>query len=290
MFIQTQTEDAQLFSAKLKYAKNGDIEAISYLYQHFYSCVFGYIYKHTQDHYLAEDLASDVFEKMVSSICKIKASNEASFRAWLLKVARTTIAQHYLAHRKTIECASLETALEIPCITKYQSSVTEAFNILTEEQKQVIDGTILLGYSAEEVGRMLGKKASTVRGLQFRGLCTMKRILIAATLIILFFLGITVKFVHDASPGNSLYFIKSLGKYVLPHHQDEHPKVHPTPVHQDKSSVPLPSIVPEMTTTATSTPISTSNDIAQPSPVASPIPVTTTATSASITCVARICI
>lgn len=241
------------FHDMLKRAKDGDDESISYLYHHFFSIVFGYIYNRVKDHHTAEDLTSAVFFKMVENIRKIRANNEVSFKAWLLKVARAMIAQHYHSHRN-LECVSLDTAMEYPCVTEKRSAVTEAFNALTEDQKQALDGTVILGYSADEVGRMMGKKANTVRGLQFRGINAMRRILVAATLVILFCLGITIKLIHDASPGSPLYQIKMLGKRIVhPNQQQEQqPKIQATP-----TSTVIPSMQPVLPSISTVTPTAT---------------------------------
>lgn len=277
-----QQSDVQVdyaFQDMIKHAKNGDDDAIAYLYDHFFKLVFGYICNRTKDYHTAEDLTSAVFVKMVENICKIRANNEVGFRAWLLKVADRTIAQHFACEK--IKCVPLEEAPEIPCVTEKQSAVTEAFNKITEEQKQVLDGTVILGYKAEEFGRLSGKKASAVRSLQFRGLSTMKRILVAATLIVLFLLGATIKFIYDATPASPLYRIKILGERIVPFQQEQKPQVQPTP-YRNQESAPLPSIAPMTpTSTATSTPVSTRNAIVQPSPTATPILATPAETSKS---------
>lgn len=269
----TNAQEAYLFCDTLKCAKSGNVDAIAYLYHHFHKCVFGYIFGCVKDRQTAEDLTSDVFEKMVGNIRNIRASNEAGFRAWLLKVAKTTIAQHLA--REKIKYVPLEEAPEFPCVTEKLSVVAEAFDSITEEQKQAIDGTIILGYDAETVGRMMGKKANTVRGLQFRGLTAMRRILIA--LLILIFLGITIKVIQLSSPASSPHFIKPLDKHVVFPHQDKSPEIHSTP-RQDKVPVSnvaptIQSIIPKTTPTATSTSIATP---------------TSTSTVTSTACVANI--
>jgi RNA polymerase sigma-70 factor (ECF subfamily) len=244
----TNAQEAYLFCDTLKCAKSGNVDAIAYLYHHFHKCVFGYIFGCVKDRQTAEDLTSDVFLKMVERVHTVRSSNEAGFRAWLLKVAKTTIAQHLA--REKIKYVPLEEAPEFPCVTEKLSVVAEAFDSITEEQKQAIDGTIILGYDAETVGRMMGKKANTVRGLQFRGLTAMKRILIA--LLILFFLGITIKLIQIANP-SSPHVIKSLGKHVVFPHKDKSPEIHPAP-HQDSTVAPrIQPITPKITPTATST-------------------------------------
>lgn len=268
-------EAVDLFCNTLKSAKSGNVDGITYLYQHFFSCVFGYIYNNVKDYHAAEDLTSNVFEKMVENVHKVRANNEVGFRAWLLRVARITIADYYRKQKKQPVCVPLETVTENPCVTDDQGVATEAFNAITEEQRQVLSGTIILGYSTEEVGCMIGKDPSAVRRMKFRGLNAMRRILIA--LLILLFLAITIKVIQLSSPASSPHFIKPLDKHVVFPHQDKSPEIHSTP-RQDKVPVSnvaptIQSIIPKTTPNATSTSIATP---------------TSTSTVTSTACVANI--
>jgi RNA polymerase sigma-70 factor (ECF subfamily) len=53
------------------------------------------------------------------------------------------------------------------------SDIVVALNTLTEEQQAVVLYRCVLGYSAEDVGELLGKQAGAVRALQFRALSSL---------------------------------------------------------------------------------------------------------------------
>jgi RNA polymerase sigma-70 factor (ECF subfamily) len=53
------------------------------------------------------------------------------------------------------------------------NDMVTALNTLTEEQRDVVLYRCVLGYSAEEVGELLGKQAGAVRALQFRALSSL---------------------------------------------------------------------------------------------------------------------
>jgi RNA polymerase sigma-70 factor (ECF subfamily) len=55
--------------------------------------------------------------------------------------------------------------------------VVDAINALTEEQRQVLVGRLLLGYNVETVAGLIGKKANAVKALQFRALHSLHRLL-----------------------------------------------------------------------------------------------------------------
>ncbi len=184
----------------LDHARNGQSEALSTLYHHFLPGVFGYIASRTADRSTAEDLTSEVFLKMVESIHQVKATNEAGFAAWLLQIARITVADSYRKRQKQPLLVSLEATLgeddaladksdllasSDPTSDPLQwseareewSHVVGAINALTEEQRQVLIGRLILGYDIATVARLLGKKANAVKALQFRALQSLGRLL-----------------------------------------------------------------------------------------------------------------
>ncbi len=134
---------------------------------------------------------------MVEGIGHVKAREEARFAAWLLQIARVTVASYYRKGGKTppsvpLESVSAETELEYggsatthPDTDPVQwseardewSMVVQAINALTEEQRQVLIARLILGYDVATVARMVGKKANAVKALQFRALQSLQRLL-----------------------------------------------------------------------------------------------------------------
>ena len=53
----------------------------------------------------------------------------------------------------------------------------EAINALTENQRQVLIGRLILGYDIATVARMIGKKVNAVKALQFRALQSLQHLL-----------------------------------------------------------------------------------------------------------------
>src|SRR5438128_976080 len=56
-------------------------------------------------------------------------------------------------------------------------TVVKAINTLTEDQRLVLVGRLILGYDVATVARMLGKQANAVKALQFRALQRLHRVL-----------------------------------------------------------------------------------------------------------------
>jgi RNA polymerase sigma-70 factor (ECF subfamily) len=180
---------------QLDQARRGESEALSNLYRQFLPGVFGYIALRVPDRATAEDLTSEVFLKMVEGIGRLRAGDEAGFAAWILQIARITVAAYYrkLEHlpalvslepgdweEEALGSGQVHLGLDPAEIVETQdewSTVAGAINALTEEQRQVLIGRLILGYDVATVARMIGKKANAVKALQFRALHSLHRLL-----------------------------------------------------------------------------------------------------------------
>jgi RNA polymerase sigma-70 factor (ECF subfamily) len=180
-------------------ARRGESEALSILYRQFLPGVFGYIAARVPDRTTAEDLTSEVFLKMVEGISQLRATDEASFAAWLLQIARITVADYYRKREHLPALVSLEPdgqkdeafgnsevllrnypnqdPAESAETRDEWNAVVNAINMLTEEQRQVLVGRLILGYDVATVAHMVGKKANAVKALQFRALQSLHRLL-----------------------------------------------------------------------------------------------------------------
>src|SRR5258708_39897238 len=177
---------------QLDRARRGEPEALSALYRRFLPGVFGYIAARVPDRATAEDLTSDVFVQMVESISRLRAS----VAAWILQIARVTVAGYYRKREHQPAFVSLEPREEEPGASwgipdnnpNYDpvrsaeahdewDAVVKAINALAEDQRQVLVGRLILGYDVATVARMLGKKANAVKALQFRALQRLQRLL-----------------------------------------------------------------------------------------------------------------
>jgi RNA polymerase sigma-70 factor (ECF subfamily) len=199
-----QRDQSPAFGHLLDRARLGESEAMSALYQQFLPGVFGYIAARVPDRAIAEDLTSEVFLKMVEGISRLRASDEAGFAAWILQIARVTVATYYRKSEKQLTCIPLEPtsweeeegkeSWEIPAdhpdadpvrqaeAREEWNTVVKAINTLTEEQRQVLIARLILGYDVATVARMIGKNTNAVKALQFRALHALHRLLGQETL------------------------------------------------------------------------------------------------------------
>ncbi|PWT70540.1 MAG: RNA polymerase subunit sigma-24 [Chloroflexi bacterium] len=176
------------FSTVLARARAMDQQAVSLLYRRFLPVVYRFALARVGNPHTAEDVTSDTFFAMLESMNTVQADDELGFAAWLLGIARNKTLMHFRHQRGQPRLVSgypeqVEVAVEaddpLHILTARESwdEVVVALDRLTEEQRSVVLYRCVLGYSAEEVGEMLGRQAGTIRALQFRALASLARVL-----------------------------------------------------------------------------------------------------------------
>src|SRR5260221_2254084 len=119
---------------QLDRARRGEPEALSAIYRRFLPGVFGYIAARVPDRATAEDLTSDVFVQMVERISRLRASDEASVAAWILQIARVTVAGYYRKREHQPAFVSLEPRLGLLSgITRLAPDSSSSHNLGSSE-------------------------------------------------------------------------------------------------------------------------------------------------------------
>jgi RNA polymerase sigma-70 factor (ECF subfamily) len=176
------------FSAVLARASSMDQQAVSLLYKRFLPTVYRYALARVGDVHTAEDVTSETFFAMLESIGTVQASDELGFAAWLLGIARNKALMHFRRLRgqpsmvsdypeEIKATAEADDPLHILTARESWSEVASALDRLTEEQRSVVLYRCVLGYSAEEVGQLLGKQAGAIRAVQLRALASLAGLL-----------------------------------------------------------------------------------------------------------------
>ena len=150
-------------------AKEGDTEAIRYLYIRYADNVYGYVRSIVQDDYEAEDITQHVFTKLMTVISKYERRT-APFSAWILRVARN-VAMDHLRGSRTTPCEEVRAPAETEDGETYERArgLHEAFDLLPEEQRSVLMLRHVVGLSPTEIAERLGRSEGSVHGLHHRG-------------------------------------------------------------------------------------------------------------------------
>jgi RNA polymerase sigma-70 factor (ECF subfamily) len=167
-------------------ARGGERDAFGELYDRYVESVYRYVAFRVRDDDEAEDVTSDVFIKAMGALPRYEPRQ--AFLAWLYRIARNAVIDRArLASRRS------ETTLTEPLgatlagngegsdplaraiASDRRERLRAALSCLHRDQQDVIVLRFVAGLSADEVGVVLRKPASTVRGIQMRGLRALRK-------------------------------------------------------------------------------------------------------------------
>lgn len=137
--------------------------------------LYRYIYRQVHQAVVAEDLTSAVFLKALRWLQH--ARSHASVRGWLYATARSLIADYWREHAQ-FPLLPLEAADEVATradaseeqVSAVQARIQHLLDGLPGRERDILTLRYLQGYSAAEIGDVLGLSANHVRVLQFRAL------------------------------------------------------------------------------------------------------------------------
>jgi RNA polymerase sigma-70 factor (ECF subfamily) len=175
--MNSSLPDAQL----IKQAQAGEVNAFGELYRRYLTQIYRYIRSRVSTDRDAEDLAEAVFLNAFQGL-KMYRERGAPFGAYLYRVARNLIVDHYRGSRRSEpldeqggQLTSGENAERVVVQSESLREIREALLRLPEAYQEVIRLRVLLEMSTGEVGRWMGKNTSNVRVLLHRALKALRK-------------------------------------------------------------------------------------------------------------------
>jgi RNA polymerase sigma-70 factor (ECF subfamily) len=158
-----------LVSRAVARAKEGDREAVRFLYLRYADNVYSYVRSIVRDDYEAEDVTQHVFAKLMTVIGKYE-QRAVPFSAWILRLAHN-VAIDMIRARRAIPAAEVfgpdERAEARDDDRVY--GLRSALEALPDEQRDVVVLRHVVGLSPGEIAERLGRSESSVHGLHHRG-------------------------------------------------------------------------------------------------------------------------
>jgi RNA polymerase sigma-70 factor (ECF subfamily) len=155
-------------------AKEGDRDALQFLYVRYSNNIYGYVRSIVRDDHEAEDVTQHVFAKLMTSLVKYD-DRGVPFFAWLLRLARNVAIDHLRANRLTPTETVLSPEESGETDLDRAQLVKDALATLPEDQREVVILRHVIGLSPGEIADRMGRSESSIHGLHHRGRRALQR-------------------------------------------------------------------------------------------------------------------
>ena len=161
--------------------KNLDSQVIGAVYDRYFPEVYRYVRFRLGDEPTAEDIASDVFVRLLEAV-QNRRGPQTNLKAWLLATASHAVVDHLRrVYRRATESLPEDLSDPDPAPAELfdereqKRTVRQAYARLTSDQQHVLALRFSQGYSLEETASVMKKNVNAVKALQFRALAALQR-------------------------------------------------------------------------------------------------------------------
>lgn len=161
--------------------KTINAQTIGAIYDEYYPELYRYARYRLGDDTLAEDIASDVFIRLLEA-ARAGRGPQTNLKGWLIATASNIVADNL---RKKYRHQEDEIPASLPDLQpalafqvdqrEQQRAMKKALSKLTDEQQNVIAFRFGQGYSIEETASLMNKNLNAIKALQFRALAALQR-------------------------------------------------------------------------------------------------------------------
>ena len=169
------------FTASVRRAQAGDAGAFAELYSLVYKDLYRIALLNLNNQHDASDVVSTVLEAY-TSISKLR--DEKAFKAWIIKILTVKIKNKRKEYKEinnfredVDDLSDAEEAAVSKEIDFGSIEVMDGFKQLSEEERMVLSLSVVSGYKSEEIARMFGTNANTVRSKVARAKARLKQLL-----------------------------------------------------------------------------------------------------------------
>jgi len=162
-------------------ARDGDPDAWEVLYRNAHGRLWAYSARHAGAD-MADDLVAETMARAVAGIARYRWE-PSGFDAWLFGILRRVCADHHRrnfrardrpAPNQENDSGSPGDGIELD---EDHAQIRTAFERLSPAEQQVLELRVIAGLSSDDVARILGKQAGTVRTAQSRAVAHLRELL-----------------------------------------------------------------------------------------------------------------
>jgi len=158
-----------LLGKAIQRARDGDRDALTFLYVRYADNIFGYVRSIVRDEHDAEDLTQQLFAKLATALSRYEPGS-VPFSAWILRVARNLALDHVRA-RHAVPCAEVRPVEPLTDEVSIERgrALQNALDALPAEQRQVLILRHVVGMTPREIANALVRSEGSIHGLHHRG-------------------------------------------------------------------------------------------------------------------------
>ncbi len=163
-------------------AQAGNAEAVGLLFDRHYPTMFRYFYARVRQQQQAEDLAGELFTRMVHHLPSFEPAG-VPFRAWLFRIAYNLTMDHFrVQNGRPLESLAQAQPVAQPeqnPVRRVEQQMNNetllaALETLVPDQRQVLILRFMMGLSLQETAVIMERSLSAVKAMQHRGLKIMR--------------------------------------------------------------------------------------------------------------------
>jgi RNA polymerase sigma-70 factor (ECF subfamily) len=155
-------------------AKEGDREAVRFLYVVYANNIYGYVRSIVNDDHEAEDVTQLVFAKLMRVIARYD-DRGVPFFAWLLRIARNLAIDQLRANRLIPTETIIDPDTSSSTDMDRAETVRTALATLPDEQRAVVILRHVVGLTPGEIAERMGRSEGSIHGLHHRGRRALRR-------------------------------------------------------------------------------------------------------------------
>jgi RNA polymerase sigma-70 factor (ECF subfamily) len=149
-------------------AKQGDRDALRYIYLRFADNVYGYVRSIVRDEHEAEDITQQVFARLITAL-KSYEQRSVPFSAWLLRIAHNMSIDHLRRRVTLCEEPDVSEGRTDDRSHELSMALREALETLPDVQRRVLIMRHWFGCSPGEIAAALDRSEDSIHGLHHRG-------------------------------------------------------------------------------------------------------------------------
>ena len=181
VFVAESKVQSRTFSediSKLAVEAKTDPVAFGQLYDHYVQLVYRYICSRVGSVFEAEDITSQTFMAVYESLPRYR--ERGYFSAWLFRIARSKINEHYRRSKREVEIEAAreildrEDALGILIQAEELNRIRFLISNLKNKEQELICLRYVAGLSFAEIADLVGKREDAVKKSIYRLLARLK--------------------------------------------------------------------------------------------------------------------